>query len=162
MQFKQTIDNYLKKLPKMLPNKFFVIYLGVLLVLLFFQIGNKSTVIDCREMPVNISCEIQSSSNQNPTDARQSNSTVSILQNFNFNRLFQLDLIFKFQLAGHFLMTFFAFLIAFLISRQIQFFKFFYQMYIKSSIPCRAGPIAKRGDTFFILTQIYGIKEEKN
>jgi hypothetical protein len=153
MQFKQTINNQFKKLPKMLPNKFSHIYLGVLFLLLFFQFGIVQHSSDNTRSFNNISCEIQSSHTQNQTDARQSNSTVSILQNLNFNRPFQLDLIFKFQLPGRFLIVLSTFWLFLYINKRNQVFKFFYQIHIKSSIPCRASPQNKRGELVLTFTQ---------
>ena len=154
MQFEYDMNNYCTRLLEMLPNKFLMVCLGVLFVLLFFSLNNVQAPSSYGGGANSIFCEIQSSNMINSNDARQSNSTVSILQTLNFNRLFQLDLLFKFQLAGRFLMAFFAFYLVFCISRKIQIFKFFYQIYIKSSIPCRAGPHRKSKKLFSELAQI--------
>jgi hypothetical protein len=98
---------------------------------------------------------------QNCGDVRQSSSSVSILQIINFNRLFQLNLLFKFQLIGNFLIASVLLYLIFQNINRINSIKFFYQIYIKSSIPCRAGPKTGEGANFLSLTQAKKITNEE-
>ena len=150
----------LTKLLKILSNKSLWAFLIVSLFLTLYYCNTQT--VNYHQVPSQNTCIIEKSEMQNYDDVRQSSSSVSILQIINFNRLFQLNLLFKFQLIGNFLIASVLLYLIFQNINRINSIKFFYQIYIKSSIPCRAGPIAKRGDAFFILTQIYGIKEEKN
>ena len=150
----------LTKLLKILSNKSLWAFLIVSLFLTLYYCNTQA--VNYHQVPSQNTCIIEKSEMQNYGDVRQSSSSVSILQIINFNRLFRLNLLFKFQLTGNFLIASGLLYLIFQSINRINSIKFFYQIYTKSSIPCRAGPIAKRGDAFFILTQIYGIKEEKN
>ena len=160
MQLEREKFDYFKKLLKMPSNKRTISFLGVLLFFLFW----------CSHFPIQANaydferfgdCFITSAEIQSDSDARQSSSSVSILQNLNFNRLFQLDLLFRFRLAGQYLLAATLFYAIFVVSRKKNYlFKFFYQIYIKSSIPCRAGPNAGKGVTLIDFNTKNDIKEE--
>jgi hypothetical protein len=104
MQLEYEKNDYFRKLLKMLSNQQTIVFLGVLVLLLFFisefSAQSNSYIFGSFE-----TCFISSADRQNDSYARQSSSNVSILQNINFNRLFQLDLLFKFRLSAQYLWT---------------------------------------------------------
>ena len=160
MQLEREKFDYFKKLLKMPSNKRTISFLGVLLLLLFF-ISHDSIRTNAYKFDNFSTCIISPVEAQSDSDARQSSSSVSILQNLNFNRLFQLDLLFRFRLAGQYLLAATLFYAIFVVSRKKNYlFKFFYQIYIKSSIPCRAGPNAGKGVNLIDFNTKNDIKEE--
>ncbi|MBQ9788160.1 MAG: hypothetical protein IJW31_00975 [Lentisphaeria bacterium] len=160
MQLEYEKNDYFKKLLKMPSNKLTISFLGVLVLLLFF-ISHDSIRTNAYKFDNFSTCIISSVEAQSYSDARQSSSSVTILQNLNFNRLFQLDLLFRFRLAGQYFFAATLFYTIFVVSRKKNYlFKFFYQIYIKSSIPCRAGPNAGKGVTLIDFNTKNDIKEE--
>ena len=152
MQFEHELRNCFDRLLETLPNKFFITFWAVLILLLFFNLYANSYSSQIYSTNTN-SCIIASTAHQNSNDARQSNSGISIFQVINFNRIFQLNLLFNFRLPINSLIAITFFYLAFSNGFFLHLSKFFYQMYIKSSIPCRASPLAGKGDFFTKTTQ---------
>ena len=142
----------LTKLLKILSNKSLWAFLIVSLFLTLYYCNTQA--VNYHQVPSQNTCIIEKSEMQNYGDVRQSSSSVSILQIINFNRLFRLNLLFKFQLIGNFLIASGLLYLIFQSINRINSIKFFYQIYIKSSIPCRAGPKTGEGVNFLSLTQI--------
>ncbi len=152
MQFEHELRNCFNRLLETLPNKFFLTFWAVLILLLFFNLNFNSNSAQ-QYKNNNDSCIIESTVCQDSNDVRQSDSGISIFQVINFNRLFQLNLLFNFHLPAKSLIAASIFYLIFYTGTFFILSKFFYQMYIKSSIPCRASPLTGKGDFLVKTTQ---------